>query len=483
MMEVLNRSNIADAPEFPIKILQFGGGNFLRAFLGWMVEVLNEETGFAGDIALVKPTPSGSYKALRDQQGLYHVLLEGIKNGEPISELKRIHCVRRITNPYEAWGEFLATARLESLAFVVSNTTEAGIRYETAPWPGHSAPHTFPAKLTLWLYERFTFFEGDFHKGCVILPCELIEDNGTALKECVLKYAGSWQLGAAFSAWIADANTFCNTLVDRIVTGYPTESALSIEKELGYRDQQLVAAEPYHSWLIQGPEFLPGLLPVAHTSLNIRFVKDLRPYRDLKVRILNGTHTLMVPVGVLLGLRYVRECLEAPSMRSFLEALLEEELCLTLDLPATEVQDYKNSVVERFLNPYINHRLLDIALHSMAKFRTRVLPSLEAYYQRYQQLPRHLLFGFAALLRFYKTGSGEGAPAWKDSPENFDFFGQLWARYPGGPEAAIQLVAAVVRHERLWGSDLGRYPGLKEQLARYLHSIEANGIKKAMEHL
>lgn len=481
-MQRLNRSFFPDLPERPLKILQFGGGNFLRTFADWMVQILNEETGFNGDVLVVKPTNSGSYEDLRQQQGLYHVLLRGQRQGEAVSELKRIECLRKIINPYTAWEAFLDSAREGSIRFVVSNTTEAGIFFDSEIQVETIAPGSFPAKLTHWLFRRFLYFEGASDKGCVFLPCELIEENGTALGNCIRDYAKSWQLGAEFLAWLDEANHFCNTLVDRIVAGYPQGLADQLHRDLGYLDSLLVSGEYYHSWIIEGPEFLEKELPLAQAGLQVRFVSDLRPYRELKVRLLNGTHTLMVPVGVLLGYRYVHECLQDREMSRFLEGL-QDEISGTLDLPRQEVGNFRQQVMERFGNPFLNHALLSIALNSVAKFRTRVLPTLFAYYHQHDTIPPYLQFAFAALIYMYRPHPGQQELPFRDEPEVVGFFADRWSHALPGQEGSTQLVTEILGREALWGGNLNSLERLTRDMGKTLSDIREKGIPEALRLL
>ena len=483
MIKPLNRTNIKDVKPNPIRILQFGGGNFLRAFEGWMVEVLNEETGFSSDIVIVKPTAGGSYGDLKEQQGLYHVVLQGIRDGVPVTEIKRIHCVRKVLSPYEDWEQYLKLAESPSICLILSNTTEAGIVYNPAARADECPPEGFPAKLAVWLYHRYRHFGGDQDKGCVILPCELIEDNGRKLLEYITQHATEWRYEQAFTDWLNQANFFCNTLVDRIVSGYPADLAARLHEELGYQDKLLVAGEYYHSWIIQGPDFLRERLPATKTPLNIRFVNDLNPYRTMKVRILNGAHTLMVPVGYLLGLRYVHECLKDPGMRAYLEALLRDEICPVIDLPGMDAAAFGKEVLGRFQNPFIKHELVSIALNAMPKFVTRVLPTIADYHKNYNRFPKRIIFSLAALLCFYKgNANGEYIPL-KDDAVTLEFFRRLWAAYSPSPKSALELANHALNFEHVWGTSGTIMQASAKQLAEYLYLIETRGIKEAMRSL
>ncbi len=483
MIKPLNRTIITDAPPNPTRILQFGGGNFLRAFAGWMVEILNEETSFRGDVVIVKPTATGSYTDLQEQQGLYHVVLQGFKKGKLLTEIKRIHCVRTVLSPYDDWKQFLELAESPDICLIVSNTTEAGIIYNRTARKDETPPEGFPAKLAIWLYHRYRHFGGDPDRGCVVLPCELIEDNGRVLLDCITQHAGAWQFEQGFIDWLKKANYFCNTLVDRIVSGYPEDMAAGLQKEQGFQDKLLVAGEYYHSWIIQGPDLIPKRLPATKTPLNIRFVNDLGPYRTMKVRILNGAHTLMVPVGFLLGLRYVHDCLQDPGMKAYLETMLRDEICSVIDLPGKEAAAFLNEVLSRFQNHFIKHELLSIALNAMPKFITRVLPSITDYHERHHRFPKRIIFSFAALLCFYKGSvNGKKIPL-KDDPVTLDFFRGLWADYSPSPESALELVRKALNFQYLWGTSATGLQASAQQLADYLYLIETKGVREAMRSL
>src|SRR5690606_3864984 len=284
-MQKLSKDIIKTKVALPTKILQFGCGNFLRAFVDWMVQVLNEETDFNAGVVIVKPAERGDYKILKDQYGLFTVILDGIRDGKSIQEKRLVSCVDQIINPYTAWEQYLELAQIPSLRFVISNTTEAGIKFNPMDNFKDAPPSEFPAKLTLFLYHRFRHYDGNPSKGCIILPCELIISNGETLQKTVLQYAAHWQLEPEFTAWIRTANHFCSTLVDRIVSGYPTDRVQELERELRYEDPLMVAGEYYHNWVIQAPISIQRELPFTQTKLNVQFVDDLAPYREMKVRI------------------------------------------------------------------------------------------------------------------------------------------------------------------------------------------------------
>lgn len=482
-MQKLNRQTKNKPSSLPLKVMQFGGGNFLRAFVDWMIQVLNEKTGFNGGVVVVKPTERGDYKELKSQDGLFTVILDGIKNGELIAEKKVVDCVQKVLNPYCEWDDYLALAENPDLRFVVSNTTEAGIKFNSEDNFDENPPNEFPAKLTRWLNHRFQYFEGDSSKGCIFLPCELIEDNGAALKKTVLEYADCWNLGDHFKNWINSSNHFCSTLVDRIVSGYPSDRASGIQAKLGFEDELLVAGEYYHSWVIQGKKVVREELPFDQTDLNVEFVEDLAPYREMKVRILNGAHTSMVPVGYLAGIRFVKEAMDDNEVNGFVESLLEEEAAKTLDFPESVKQKFISDVLDRFRNPQLKHQLISISLNSISKFATRLLPTLKDYYQIERKLPKRIVFGLSALIRFYE-GEWQGSKIeLKDDDYVLQFFNTQWKDFRTNEVSMRDMVEKVLKNPLIWGENLNQVPGLAAMISNYLHEIETKGIRSAMKRI
>lgn len=479
-MQILNREKIQNTESLPIKIMQFGGGNFLRAFVDWMVDVLNKETDFNGGIAIIKPTAGGDYSELKAQDGLFTVVLDGIKNGELISEKTVVTCVQKVINSYTEWERYLELAENPDLRFIVSNTTEAGITFNPEDTFKDTPPAAFPAKLTLWLYHRFQHFEGDPSKGCILLPCELIENNGKALNKCVLEFAENWQLGEDFKTWIDSANHFCSTLVDRIVSGFPKDRADEIQNQLGYKDELLVAGEYYHSWVIQGPDRFQKELPFSRTDLNVEFVDDLIPYREMKVRILNGAHTSMVPVGYLAGIRSVSEAMEDTTVSGFVESLLWEEAAKTLDFPEDVKRKFIADVLDRFRNPLLKHQLISISLNSTSKFVARLLPTMKDYYAKEGKLPERIVFGLSALIRFYKGETNGKAIPLKDGQKVLDFFISQWKKYDANKLTVYQLTESILSNTLIWKEDLTQLDGLVDNVSQNIDAIENKGIRQAL---
>lgn len=447
----------------PIKVLQFGAGNFLRAYIDWMVDILNQQTEFNGDVLIVKPTELGDYKTLQDQDGLYHVLTNGIQAGTLIQKSHLVQCVQEVIHPYQEYDRFIASAHNPTIKIIVSNTTESGIQYNPEDQFTDQPAKEFPAKLTQWLYARWIYFKGDADQGCLFLPCELIERNGSHLRDCILQYAHHWKLEENFIDWIISHCQFCNTLVDRIVTGYPSERADQIAKELDCEDKLLVDAEPYHLLVIEGPEDIKTILPFEQTDLNVVFTDDLQSHRDIKVRLLNGAHTSMVPVGYLAGMRTVKEAIEDPTIGPYIHNVLFKNVIPTLDFPEEILTSYANDVLDRFKNPFIKHQLIDISLNSISKFKTRLLPSLLEYENRTDKLPDYIIQAFAALIVFYKGRyNGETIPL-RDSEQTIAFFNGLWTNWDTDQNTKL-LVDTVLANEQFWNQDLTSINGLSSAL-------------------
>lgn len=478
MLPQLSNRLHSDRKHYSERIVQFGGGNFLRGFVDWVVDVLNAETDFGGGVVIVKATP-GRYDALDAQDCLFTTYLHGIQEGEFVEETRLISAVQRTVYPYQDFAPFLDLARQPEIRFIFSNTTESGIVFSTDDALADEPPATFPAKLTRFLYERFLHFRGAPAAGCIIIPTELIDDNATRLRATILEYAALWRLEAGFADWIAAHNVFCNTLVDRIVSGFPAADAEHISARLGYVDRLLAAGEIYHSWIIEAEPSLLDEFPVdkTRTPLNARVVDDAAPYRTIKVRLLNGAHTSMVPLGLLLGIDSVREAMEHEALAAFVQDLIFLEVIPSVtEVPREELQAFANAVFERFRNPHIHHRLLTIALNSSAKVKERILPSLLGYYDETGELPERLVIAFAAFIRLYRGEWRGELIALKDDPEVLAFLKGQWAD-AGSTDA---LVRSVLGEAALWERDLNAVPGLTRMVSECLRDIEAGRLPQLM---
>lgn len=494
-MTALSKTQLAN-PEaiaaLPEKVLQFGEGNFLRGFVDWMIHKLNEQNLFNGRVAVVQPIAQGLTPMLNEQDGLYTLLLRGIQNGQIVEEKDIISSISRGINPYEDFAAYLGLAGNPELRFVISNTTEAGIAYSAEDRYDDAPPATFPGKLTVLLHKRFTAFNGAADKGLVIIPCELIDRNGDNLKKIVLRLAEEWNLGSDFAGWINNHNFFLNTLVDRIVTGYPRDEIAALTEKLGYEDKLLNTAEIFHLWVIEGDKRFAEELPFHKVGLDVIWTDDMAPYRTRKVRILNGAHTMTVLAAYLYGLDTVKECMDDELIRTFMEKGIYNEVIPTLDLPESELKAFAAAVTERFANPFIRHYLLSISLNSTSKFKTRVLPSILEYVNRKGELPKVLSFSLAALLAFYRgtelkdntlTGKRPAGNEYQISDDLpvLQLFASLWSKYDGSREAAGALVEEVLSHTEMWGQNLNEVAGFTALVSDYLHSILTNGAAAALK--
>ncbi|MFK7771663.1 MAG: tagaturonate reductase [Saprospiraceae bacterium] len=482
-MKELNKNNNSITKHNTERILQFGGGNFLRGFVDWIIDVYNEETNSDLGVLVIKPTERGDYEDWKKQDGLFHILTKGIKHGKLVDENRLITCVNRIIHPYRDWEGFLKSAENPELRFIISNTTESGIKFNVADKKTDTPPHEFPAKLTLWLYHRYQFFQGKKEKGCVMIPTELLIDNGLLLKECILKNAATWGLEAGFKTWIEEANVFCNTLVDRIIPGVDKNKLAEVWEEIGFEDKMVTQGEPYHFLAIEAPQSVRDELPLDKIGLNIIYANDLTPYRTIKVRILNGAHTSMVPVGFLYGIETVRETVEHEVMGKFIQKVIFEEIIPTLDLPKEELLRYANDVLDRFKNPFIHHQLISISLNSTSKFKTRVLPSILEYQKRKGTLPNAMVFSMAAMIHFYKGENNGVEIPLKDDQESISFLKKLWMDNDATKLGFEKMATQILAWEKNWGSDLNKVAGFKEKLADYLFLIEKEGMQKAITQI
>ena len=482
-MNTLNRRDFPGA-RYPERIIQFGEGNFLRAFVDWQIDLLNEHTDLNAGVVIVRPIQSDFPPSLSTQDGLYTTIIRGLnEEGEAVSDARLIRSVNREISVYSQYDEFLKLAHNPEMRFVFSNTTEAGIGYHAGDKFDDAPAVSYPAKLTRLLFERFTHFNGAADKGWIIIPCELIDYNGDALRELVLRYAQEWALPAAFIAWLNNANTFCSTLVDRIVTGYPRDEVAELEAGLGYHDSFLDTAEHFYLFVIQGPKSLSAELCLDKYPLNVLIVDDIKPYKERKVAILNGAHTALVPVAFQAGLDTVGEAMNDGEICAFVEKAIYEEIIPVLDLPRDELHSFASAVTGRFRNPYIKHQLLSIALNGMTKYRTRILPQLLAGQKETGELPARLTFALAALIAFYRAErNGERYPV-QDDAHWLERYQQLWTQHHDKQVTTRELVSSVLSVSEHWEQDLTLVNGLVDQVAQDLDTILSKGMREAVKPL
>ena len=468
----------------PVKVLQYGEGNFLRAFVEPMLDAANEQGRFDGSVVLVKPIPFGTLDAFHEQDCRYTVILRGLENGQKVEKNRLITCVSGAVDAYTEYERYAAYAKLDSLRFIVSNTTEAVIVLDENDRLDMTPPNSYPGKLTKFLFERAEAFAYAPDKGLIILPVELIDDNGIALERCVRALAKRWNLGARFDAWLTEACVFASTLVDRIVTGYPRDEAEAIWQKLGYEDRLLDTAEPFGLWVIESQKDISAELPLPECGQPVLFTDDQKPYKQRKVRILNGAHTSFVPAAFLCGHDIVLEAMNDPQIKAFMQRTLYDEVIPTLTLPKDDLLRFAEAVTGRFENPFIKHALLSICLNSVAKWRARCLPSLTAYVRQTGELPKRLAFSLAALLALYQNGVlkdgaleclRDGTPyTLRDDAPVLAYFAENV-----GADAAT-LTKGFLAREDFFGEDLTRIPGLLAYVTDALTAIRRDGMRRAM---
>jgi len=483
-MNQLNKE-VAKKQERPVKVIQFGEGNFLRGFVDYMIDVANETGVFDGDIVIVKPIAFGSLDRFREQECQYTVSLRGIADGIASVKNRLVTSVTDAVGAYEEYKTYSELAKLDTLRFVVSNTTEAGIVYDPDDRLEYCPPKSFPGKLTKFLYERFCFFAGAEDKGLIMLPVELIDDNGVHLKECVLRLAQDWNLETEFVSWVERNCVFCSTLVDRIITGYPKDEEEELWKQFGYRDELIVTGEPFALWVIESEQDIKEELPLDRAGLPVLFTKNQKPYKQRKVRILNGAHTSFVLASYLAGNNSVLESMEDNLIREFMLRTIYDEIIPTLTLPEEELKQFAEAVVVRFRNPYVKHVLLSIALNSVPKWRARCMPSFLGYVERYGVLPKRLTFSLAALIAFYSGSEirekaligyrGEEEYKILDDESVLQFFAE------NSKKPAEELVTAFLEQENLWGQNLTEITGLCEMVSSALEDIRRLGMREAIQ--
>ena len=475
-MKALDRQT-AQAAKYPTKVIQFGEGNFLRAFVDWIIWNTNKATDFNAGVVVVQPIDRGMVDMLNSQDGLYHVNLQGIDKGQAVDSIEMIDVINGGLNPYTQNEEFMALAENPDIRFVISNTTEAGIAFDPSCKLDDKPASSYPGKLTQLLYHRYEHFNGDMTKGFIILPCELIFLNGKELKKCIYQYIDLWNLGEGFKAWFEQACGVYCTLVDRIVPGYPKDTIDQIHERIGFKDNLVVKGEIFHLWVIEAPESVAAEFPADKAGLNVLFVPSEAPYHERKVTLLNGPHTVLSPVGYLSGLDTVKECVEDPQVGQFVRKVMYGELMETLNLPKEELQAFADSVVERFLNPYVKHFVTSIMLNSFPKYKTRDLPGLKTYLERKGELPKGLVLGLAAIITYYKGGKRDDVEIVpNDDAAIVALLKDLWTT------GDLRKVAeGVLAAEFIWGENLNEIPGLTDLVVADLEIIQNEGMRAAVE--
>lgn len=476
---------LRDAPE---KVMQFGEGNFLRAFVDYFFDVANEKAGFNGKVVLVQPIASGLTELINQQEGLYTLYLRGSEHGQKVDEKRVISSCSRAINPYGEWDKVLELARSKDLEIIVSNTTEAGIVHDTESKFDQTPPVTFPAKLTRVLYERFKAGLG----GVVILSCELIDNNGKELLRCVNEYINDWGLAQDFREWVNSKNIFCSTLVDRIVPGRIRDSKelQALNAANGYEDQLLDVGEIFGVWIIEGSQKLEDKLPFKRAGVNVHVVPDVTPYKKRKVRILNGAHTGFVLGAYLAGFDIVRDCMHNENIRGFMNKMLYDEVIPTLPLGKKDLMEFAEAVQDRFNNPFVNHELLSISLNSTAKWKARNLPSLIAYIEGHDgKLPMCLTMSLAAYIAFYSNDiqelNNKGLVCRRPKGNDYIVSDDRWVLefyIEHKDDTPEKLVHAVLSNAKIWDRDLTEITGLEDAVVKDLNDIREYGAETAFKN-
>lgn len=465
--------NHLNPTSLPIKVIQFGEGNFLRAFVDWMIDYLNEHAAYNTGVAVVPPRTAGQIDRLNDQHGRYHLLTQGVENGKLIDELKLITCIQKAVDPFTDLNAYFELAKGTDLRLIFSNTTEAGIAFDKTDLPiPNTLARTFPGKLTQLLKHRFDHFQGDRKRGVAIIPCELINQNGAALSSCVKSYIQLWGFDNDFQRWVDESCTFANTLVDRIVPGYPKSEIEEIDRRIGYHDPLVVKAESFHLFVIEAPDFVQDLFPAHRSGLNVKYVTDLTPYRTQKVRILNGTHTFMVPIGLLNGIETVGETMEHPEIGKLILETIFEEIVPTIQIPGEDPREFADQVISRFKNPFIRHELISISLNSISKFKVRVLPTIMDFHAQKGHWPKRLTFSLSCLIHLYTSRSVEI----NDDPVVLDFFESVRSEKPE------VLLKSVLSNTHLWGMNLFELDGFYNNIHQHYNNLSLEKLVNSFPH-
>ncbi|MCH3980441.1 MAG: tagaturonate reductase [Prevotella sp.] len=490
-MKELKALNKRTAPKscMPERVIQFGEGNFLRAFVDWIIYNMDQKTDFNSSVVIVQPLPKGMVDWLNGQDCLYHVNLQGRENGKPVDTITRIDVVSRALNPYSQYHAYMALAEQPEMRFIISNTTEAGIAFDPDCKFTDAPAASYPGKLVQLLFHRYQYFQGDPSKGMILMPCELIFLNGHHLKECIYQYIELWKedFGAdyeGFKKWFTEDCFVCATLVDRIVPGFPRKTIQAIQERISYRDDLVVQAENFHLWVIEKAENMTvdqmkAEFPAEKAGLHVLITDNEKPYHERKVTLLNGPHTVLSPVAFLSGVNIVRDACQHPVIGKYIHKVQYDELMQTLNLPIDELQKFAADVLERFDNPYVDHQVTSIMLNSFPKYCARDLPGVKVYLERKGELPQGLVFGLAAIITYYKGGKRDDGTEIvpNDAPEIMQLLKDLWAT--GDTKAVTD---GVLSAKDIWnGEDLHDIKGLAELVKKDLDLIQERGMLEAVK--
>lgn len=480
MIQSLNKSTV-EKPTREVRILQFGEGNFLRAFADWAIDIANEKGVMDAGVAICKPrlrAASGKHQVIDTlcaQDNMFHVCLEGVENKSQKQDWRLIRCVMDSFNPYEEYEKYEKYILSPELRVIISNTTEAGITYVDDDDLTACPPMSYPAKMAALLYRRFKHFEGDSEKGVVVICCELIEENGSTLKEYVLRHAQKAGLGESFVAWVNDSCAFCDSLVDRIVTGFPEKTIDEVKQQIGYDDNAVVMGELYHLWVIGGEDYLRAKaeMPLDEAGLNVVFTPSIKQFRDKKVRILNGSHTGMVAMGLLMDCETVVDAFNNPDIESFVNKMVNQEVIPAIYEDEASLRAFADSILERFYNPAIQHKLKSISLNSLSKWEARNYPTLKDNWERYGRIAECECMSFAALLALYGPDSGFEP---EDNAEYVAFIRDNW-----DSQNLESTVSRIVCNGGIFQADFSMVAGFVPTVSMYLSSIVQEGMAATLK--
>ncbi len=482
-MKKLNRKTANINQIYPERILQFGGGNFLRGFVDWIIERYNRQSNDEKlGIVVIKVRKEGSYQDWKDQDGLFHMFIKGYANGKIIDEKTLIKSVGRIIHAHGDWIEFINSAQQPLLNIIISNTTETGINFDENDNIDQT-PSTFPGQLCQWLYHRFTYFNGVRKAGCIIIPCELINNNGELLKQVLLQYAIHWNYGDAFIKWLENENHFCNTLVDRIVSGIKEENIQKYQERVGYEDQLMTESEPYHLWAIESKYDIGSRLSLNRIGLNVIYTTNLKPYRELKLKILNGAHSSMVPIGLLLKLEKVIDVMNHENLSTFIEKLILEEVLPSLDVDKESGKEFANEVIDRFKNPFLDHYLKSISLYSISKFNNRYKPTIKAYLSLNNKLPERLMLAFSSMLIYYRGNLNDLHFNPSDQKEKINCLQNHWSKISKSKIYDSSMLQDLLAEKSLWEEDLNDIKGFSALVADNLNLINSGKLMEKIINL
>jgi tagaturonate reductase len=487
-----------DIKELPVRVLQFGTGNFLRAFIDWMIDEMSRNGQFNGLVTMIQSTNGTTTERLESQGNRYSLMLRGIQNGLPTSKLSTVESIKNGINANTHFSQLLKSVENPDLRLIFSNTTEAGFDYSDQESQNDFPPPSFPTKLLLLIRHRYEFFNGAQDKGFLIFPCELIESNGDKLKEILGNIAKCWYPSDLnFHSWLNDANVTFNTLVDRIVSGFPAQEAADISQKIGFKDQLITVGEPFHFMAIEGPIEYEREFPIVSAGFNVKWCNDISPYKTQKVRILNGGHTMTVLAAHLSGLTTVEDCTKDPLFKAMMHQGIFDEIIPTMNFPKEELHSFGEAVLERFQNPHLDHQLLSISLNSVSKWKERVLPTLIDYQTKYGKLPKILSFSLVALTLFYRgrstedDGSLKGTRAIdgqdyniKDSDHILEWFKHNWSAFDeNDANACNHMMSQVLAQTTFWGADLNKIPLFTTTTAAMLTDAITNGVKNTVNRI